>query len=176
MEDMHTEALTKYLRQQGGVVASVTQSCPTFCNPMDCSLTGSSVRGVLRATKLEWFAISFSRESSSPRDWTQVSSVAGRFFTIWVTGKSKNKESSLGSEAGSPEKATTLGLKQWGVREKKYWYLLHCVLYPANQASPLSSGKKVNQNHDLSQCFDLGCQEIPSPKHVAQCSLPCCLQ
>ena len=40
----------------------VTQSSPTLCDPMDCSLPGSSVRGVFQARILEWIAISFSRE------------------------------------------------------------------------------------------------------------------
>ena len=43
---------------------SVTQSCPTFCNPMDCSPPGSSVRGILQTRTLEWVAISYSRASS----------------------------------------------------------------------------------------------------------------
>ena len=38
----------------------VTQSCPTLCNPMDCSLPGSSAHGVLQARRLEWVAIAFS--------------------------------------------------------------------------------------------------------------------
>ena len=42
----------------------VTQSCLTLCDPMDCSLPGSSVHGILQATILEWVAISFSRGSS----------------------------------------------------------------------------------------------------------------
>ena len=45
-----------------------TQSCPTLCHPMDCSPLGSSVRGVFQTRVLEWVAISFSRESSWPRD------------------------------------------------------------------------------------------------------------
>ena len=44
--------------------------------------TGSSVHGILHAKILEWTAISFSRASSQPRDWTQVSYIAGKFFTI----------------------------------------------------------------------------------------------
>ena len=63
----------------------VTQSCPTLCDPMDCSLPGSSVCGILPARILEWVAMPFSRESFHPRDWTQVSCIAGRFFTIWAT-------------------------------------------------------------------------------------------
>ena len=63
----------------------VTQSCPTLCDPMDCSPPGSSVHGILQARILEWVAMSFSRGSSQPRDWTWVSCTAGRFFTIWAT-------------------------------------------------------------------------------------------
>ena len=63
----------------------VTQSCPTPCDPMDCSLPGSSVHGILQARILEWVAIPFSRGSSQPSDQTQVSSVVGGFLTIWAT-------------------------------------------------------------------------------------------
>ena len=66
-----------------------TQSCPTLCDPMDCSASGSSVHGILQAKILEWFAILFSRGSSWPKDRTfQVSCIAGRFFTIWATRES----------------------------------------------------------------------------------------
>ena len=44
-----------------------------------------TVHGIPQARTLEWVAISFSRRSSQPRDWTQVSYIAGRFFTIWAT-------------------------------------------------------------------------------------------
>ena len=63
----------------------VTQSCPTLCDPMDCSPPGSSVHEILQARILEWVAISFSRGSSQPRDWTRVCYTAGRFFTNWAT-------------------------------------------------------------------------------------------
>ena len=62
-----------------------TQSCPTLCDPMDCSPPGSSTHGFLHARILEWVAIPFSRGSSWPRDRTWVSCTAGRFFTIWAT-------------------------------------------------------------------------------------------
>ena len=62
----------------------VSQSCPTLCNSMDCSLPGSSVHRIFQARVLEWGAISFSRGSSQPRDRTQVSCTAGRCFTIWA--------------------------------------------------------------------------------------------
>ena len=63
----------------------VAQSCLTLCDPMDCSPPGFSVHGILQARILEWVAICFSRGSSWPRDQTQVSCIAGRFFTIWAT-------------------------------------------------------------------------------------------
>jgi len=65
--------------------SEVPQSCPTFCDPMDGSLPGSSIHGIFQARALEWVAISFSRRSSSPRDWTQVSHILGRCFTICAT-------------------------------------------------------------------------------------------
>ena len=63
----------------------VPQSYPILCDRMDCSPPGSSVHGMLQARILECVAISFSRGSSWPRDWTLVSCIAGRFFTIWAT-------------------------------------------------------------------------------------------
>ena len=52
--------------------AKSIQSCPTLCNPVDCSLPGSSVHGILQARILEWVAVSFSRGSSPPWDRTLV--------------------------------------------------------------------------------------------------------
>ena len=65
--------------------SKVAQSCPTLCNPMDCSLPDSSIHGIFQARVLEWVAISFSRGSSWPSDWTRVSLIAGRRLTIWAT-------------------------------------------------------------------------------------------
>ena len=57
----------------------VAQSCLTLCDPMDYT-----VHGILHARILEWVDFPFSRGSSQPRDWTQVSHITGRFFTSWV--------------------------------------------------------------------------------------------
>ena len=65
------------------VESEIAQSCPTLCDPMDCSLPGFSVHGIFLARVLEWVAISFSRGSSWLRDQTQVSCIAGRSFTVW---------------------------------------------------------------------------------------------
>ena len=58
------------------------QLCLSLCNPMDHSLPGSSIYGILQARILEWVAIFSSRGSSRPRNRMRVSCVAGRFFTV----------------------------------------------------------------------------------------------
>ena len=62
--------------------SEVAQSCPTLCNPMDCSPPGSSIHGILQTRILEWVAISFSRGTARPRVRTPVSCIAGRRFTL----------------------------------------------------------------------------------------------
>ena len=60
---------------------SVSCSVVSDSDPMDCSLPGSSVQGILQAGILEWVAIPFSRAPSQPRDRTRVSRMVGKFFT-----------------------------------------------------------------------------------------------
>ena len=76
------------IQQAGSLCAKSFQSCLTLCHPMDCSPPGSSIHGILQARRLEWVAITFSRGSSQPRDWSLVSCIAGRFFTVCTIGKS----------------------------------------------------------------------------------------
>ena len=54
-----------------------------LCDPMDYSLPRSSIHGIFQARVLEWIAIYFSRGPSQPRDWTRVSWIVGRRFTVW---------------------------------------------------------------------------------------------
>ena len=75
------------------LVYLVAQLCLTLCDPVDCSLPGSSVHGLLQARILEWVAISFSRGPSQLRDWTHVFCIVGRrffFLTTEPSGKSKH--------------------------------------------------------------------------------------
>ena len=67
------------------VVCLVAQSCLTLCNPVDYSLPGPLSVGIFQARTLEWVAYRSSRRSSQPRDQTQVSYIAGRFFIVWDT-------------------------------------------------------------------------------------------
>ena len=77
------------------VCVKVTQSCPTLYNPVDCNLPGFSIHGILQARILEWVAIPFSRGSSQFRDWTQVSHIAGKFFTKFDTREAQEYWSGL---------------------------------------------------------------------------------
>ena len=61
------------------------KSSPTLSDPTDCSLPGSSAHGIFQEEYWSGVAISFSRGSSRPRDWTQVSHIAGRRFNLWPT-------------------------------------------------------------------------------------------
>ena len=77
---LQTDALTSEPTEYESE-SEVAQSW-TLCDPMDCSLPGSSVHGIFQAIVLEWIAIFFSRGSSLPRDRIQVSCIAGRCFTV----------------------------------------------------------------------------------------------
>ena len=67
------------------VKVKVAQSCLNLYDPMDYT-----VHGILQARTLEWVAFPFSRGSSWPRDWTQVSLSAGGFLTSWATRDTQN--------------------------------------------------------------------------------------
>ena len=88
----------------------VTQLCLTLCNPMDGTLWGSFVHGILQERVLEWVAIPFSRGPSQPRDRTQVSHITGGFFTIWTT-----------REATDVLKASPNEIMWWPSGPKVYW-------------------------------------------------------
>ena len=112
------------------VIVLVTQLCPTLCDPTDCSSPGSSVYGILQARILEWVAISFSRGSSWPGDWTQVSCIAGWFFTnppqfntwILIQADSGLRWSPLWAWFGAIVLALSTVLYSW--------MLLHLVFFP----------------------------------------------
>ena len=77
--------------------SEVALSCPILCDPMDCSPPGSSVHGIFQARILEWVAISFSRGSSWPRNWTHLCRLKSRFCILtrspkgmWIHLKDKN--------------------------------------------------------------------------------------
>ena len=72
------------------VKVKVVQSCLTLCNPMDYGIL--EFHGILQARTLRWVAFPFSRGSSQPRDWTQVSHITNRFFTSWATREARKSQ------------------------------------------------------------------------------------
>ena len=93
---LHKQCKSKKIIGIAQVKVIVAQSCPTLCNPMVYT-----VDGILQARILEWAAITFFRGTSQPRDQTQVSHIAGGFFTVWATREAqvmvKSKCSTIGS-------------------------------------------------------------------------------
>ena len=87
-------------------MCSVSKSCLTLYNPMDCGPPGSSVHRISQARILEWVAISFSRGSSWPRGWTrgscQISCIAGRFLTTEPPGKPCSSQTPSSIPPSSP--------------------------------------------------------------------------
>ena len=83
-------ALSSHFHQSLLMWAEVAQSCLTLCNLIDCT-----VHEILQARILEWVAFPFSRGSSPPRDWSQVSGIAGEFFTSWATREALSSQGSL---------------------------------------------------------------------------------
>ena len=88
MQEMLSSPQQTWKTNEGGksnlhvCVRSVTQSYLSLCDPTDCSPSGSPIHGIFQARILEWVAISYSRGSSCPRDWTQVSCISG--FGRWI--------------------------------------------------------------------------------------------
>ena len=110
--------------------SEVTQSCLTLCDPMDCSLPGSSVHGIFQAIVLEWIAISFSRVSSQPRARTRVSHIVDRRFTVWATREVKSLRDHFNFYM--------IPLKQ------PSWEILESVLWAINIITEVSFGTKVS--------------------------------
>ena len=88
------EAREKAHPKKSGIhCAESLRSCLTLCDPMDCSLSGSSVHGILQAKVLEWVAMPSSRGSSRPRSQTHISCgsfIVGGFFTAKPPEKPRN--------------------------------------------------------------------------------------
>jgi len=80
---------------------SVPQSCPTLCDHIDCSLSGSSIHGIFQARILEWVAIS-SRESSWSWDRTQVSCIGRQILYHWVIWESPQWSRSIVFHSSRP--------------------------------------------------------------------------
>ena len=92
--------------------SEVAQSCLILWDPVDCSLPGSSIHGIFQARVLEWVAISFYSRSSQSRDRSQVSSIVGWHFTIWVTREVLQRSEQLLIKKGATRKPSEIRLKK----------------------------------------------------------------
>ena len=89
------------------VLFLVAQLCPTLCDPMDYSPLSMEI---LQARILAWVAMPSSRGCSfQPRDWTQVSHIAGWFFTVWADREAQEYRS--GEPIPSPGELPNLGIE-----------------------------------------------------------------
>ena len=114
----------------------VTQSCSTLFDLRDYI-----IHGILQAGIQEWVAFPYSRGSSQPIYWTQVSCIAGRFFTSWATGKPKN--TGMGSLSI---------LQQIFATQKSNQGLLHCmqILYQLSyQARTFKYAEAISNSNVL---------------------------
>ena len=115
----------------------------TLCDPEDYT----TIHGILQARILEWVSVPFSRESSQPRDWTQVSCIAGEFFTSWAIREVQ--ESGVGS--------LSLLQKIFSTQESN-WGLLHHrgILYQLSyQGSPIIDRVDFNNTANRLICVVL---------------------
>ena len=115
---------------------------------MDCSLPGSSVHEILQARILEWVTVPFSRGSFQARDQTQVSHIAGRFFTVWATrealkgtqkfllGLRPRAEAVIWKEPGSD-----LEFKRIAWRDKK--------AFPSDECKEIEENNRMGKTRDL---------------------------
>ena len=109
----------------------VTQKCPAVFDPIDYT-----VHGFLQARILEWVAFPFSGGSFLPRDRTQVSCIAGGFFTSWATGEAQVGSLSL--------------LQQIFLTQESNQGLLHCrrILYQLSYERSLFGGLRTFKNKE----------------------------
>ena len=92
---------------------------------MDCNLPGSSVHGILQVRILEWVAISLSRGSSRPRNWTWVSCIAGRFFTDWAMREALSIMEEIKKAVSSRE--------DWAITRRREDTFAECLLSASHQ-------------------------------------------
>ena len=116
----------------------VAQLCPTLWDPMDYSPPGSSVHEIFHTKTLEWVVISFSRGSSQPRDQTQVSCIAGRFFTSWATREAQEYLSVASSFSS-------------GSFRLRNWTRVSCIAGDSLIAEPLGKPKNTGLSYPFSR-------------------------
>ena len=147
------------------------QLCPTVCDHIDCSPPGSSVHVIFQARILKWKAISFSRASSGPRDRTQVSHIAGRFFTIWAIRKAlpSTKESVFTQPYALTGGNLYSVIKQCGDTKAQHPWLKVGQLWASMTVPEIPMGPTECCNFMIVQL-------LPCPTHLSSLPHKCFLQ
>ena len=117
--------------------AMLLQLCLTLCDPLACSLPGSSVHGISQARILEWVAISFSRRSSQPRGWIQVSCIGRQIHYHWATKEAHTEK--------IPSYKCKLRLRDFcDTEETKYWRKDNFISFCIYSVFHLHNSVKLN--------------------------------
>ena len=135
--------------------------------PGDCSPPSSSV-GILQARILEWVAISFSRESSQPRDQTQVSYIAGRCFNLWATREALKYKNTVSQKTYFRDTELLYNIV---VVFAIYWHESALGVHVSPILNPLPPPSPSHPS-GFSQCTGFECPVKPELKEtrVPQCS------
>ena len=151
----------------------LTESCLTLCDPMDCSLPGSPVHGILQAQILEWVAIPCSRGSPRPKHWPRVSCIAGRFLTIWAIGEAHRltPKMSVNSEFFRDFSATFGGCLLSGSYKCFTWLELMDTWSPDQSRVTLSDTIRPTASYQGCSCF-LWTQKSPPTSSCHALTLP----
>ena len=136
----------------------VAQLCLTLCNPMDCSAPGSSIHRILQARILEWVAIPFSVTSSQLRDQSQVSCIAGRFFTVWAIREALVRTIAKGTLNIKWSQLLLYGLageawKECFIVPQIYWHRKFLVLTGSRNLSNVRVPCGAQAENKRLQCF-----------------------
>ena len=169
--------------------SEVAHLCLTLCDLMDCSLSGFSVHGIFQARVPEWFAFSFSRGSSRPRDQTQISCIVGRHFTLLsmliITFLPRSKcllISWLQSPYAvifKPKKVKSIifphlyAMKWWD--QMLIFFFLMLSFKPAFSLSSFTFIKRLFSSSSLSAIMVTSCQNLMLLIFVPTILIPACL-
>ena len=150
---------------------------PTLWDPIDCSLPGPSVHGVIQARILEWIALPSSRGSSRPRDWTCVSyiSCVGRQVLYRQSHLGSQlircRVSAVGFPGGAVLKSPPANARRHQTHRFNPW--VGKVSWSMKRhPTPVSLPEKFNGQRSLAGYSPWGCQEWDTTQHTHTLSMP----
>ena len=147
--------------RSAAAAAKSLESCPTLCDPIDGSPSGSLDPGILQARILEWVAISFSRGSSWLRDGTRVSCIAGTCFTVLATTETNMNWIPGGKTIGGH-------LGDFHNPGNRSWKKVHRTLTLCQYGKWRGAFAVVQSGPTLHDCTDCNTPGLPVPHHLLE--------